>query len=269
MNLCFFFEGTGRNGEDEITNVTRLHNAMEFSGRQLLHLEPGPGTHFGSYLRGRLHGHDWWFSFRKARRWYEKFFRPEKPSADRVKVFLFGFSRGALIARHFAAWLDKLGTEVAFMGLWDTVDSTLGLDVSETAPANVRFARHAVARDEMRRMYGFVPIKAPQTGNGRVEQLLFPGSHTDVGGLFEDNHTIADHSLAWIADGAKTAGAFFTDSSVLDAPVEDETPIIHDSCGEATNLWGLLGRSPRNLEGIESHPICGRQPPSRPEQQAP
>jgi hypothetical protein len=27
-----------------------------------------------------------------------------------TKVFLFGFSRGALIARHFAAWLDKLGT---------------------------------------------------------------------------------------------------------------------------------------------------------------
>ena len=40
-------------------------------------------------------------------------------------VFLFGFSRGALIARHFAAWLDKLCIAVAYLGLWDTVDSTI------------------------------------------------------------------------------------------------------------------------------------------------
>ena len=46
------------------------------------------------------------------------------------KVFLFGFSRGALVARHFAAWLDKLGVVVAYLGLWDTVDSTIGLDVA-------------------------------------------------------------------------------------------------------------------------------------------
>ena len=51
-----------------------------------------------------------------------------------TSVFLFGFSRGALIARHFAAWLDKLGISVAYLGLWDTVDATIGLDVAAECP---------------------------------------------------------------------------------------------------------------------------------------
>ena len=76
-----------------------------------------------------------------------------------TRVFVFGFSRGALLARHFAAWLDKLGVEVAYLGLWDTVDATVGLDVSEECPPNVRNARHAVARDETRRFFRLVPLR--------------------------------------------------------------------------------------------------------------
>ena len=100
-------------------------------------------------------------------------------------MFLFGFSRGALLARHFAAWLDRLGVAVAYLGLWDTVDSTIGLDVSESCPSNVSRARHAVARDETRKFFQYVPLKGDK---GQVAEMLFPGSHSDVGGLYEDNH---------------------------------------------------------------------------------
>lgn len=251
MNICLFFEGTGHGKDDDITNVTRLYNALESSERQKLHLETGPGTHFGAYLRGRLHGHDWWYVFRGARRWFEKNHRAGPARAEETKVFLFGFSRGALIARHFAAWLDKLDVAVAYLGIWDTVDSTLGLDVSESVPPNVRFARHAIARDEARRLYTLVPLLPPSDGSGKgiVEQLVFPGSHTDVGGLYEDNHAIADASLAWIAEGAKRAGAEFADETIFVPPRTDEF-VIHDSSAEASNLWGALGEAPRNLEGI-------------------
>lgn len=260
MNLCLFFEGTGQGVAGKFTNVTRLHDACVDSEEQKLHLEAGPGTHFGSYLRGLLHGHDWWIVFRSARRWFETNRRSRAASAGVVKVFLFGFSRGALIARHFAAWLDKLGVEVAYLGLWDTVDATLGLDVSEAVPPNVRAARHAVARDETRRFYGYIPLRPPAgdaAGRKRpVEELVFPGSHSDVGGLFDDDHRVADAALAWVAEGAVASGLRLKEASILDPPAVTARPVLHDAHGEATNLWGALGRIRRTLTGLPRHALC-------------
>lgn len=258
MNLCLFFEGTGQDGDDCITNVTRLHDACENSARQKIRVEAGPGTHFGAYIRGLVHGHDWWIAFRGAKRWFEKNRASSPAGAGRVKVFLFGFSRGALIARHFAAWLDKLSVEVDYLGLWDTVDATAGLDVDETPSGNVLFARHAVAENEERRFYGYVPLrKGEKTPRGaKIEELVFPGSHSDVGGLFEDNHVIADASLAWIAEGAEKAGLILKDRSILVPPAEDATIVLHDQKGEFSNLWGALGGIKRRLEGIPRHFLC-------------
>lgn len=259
MKLCLFFEGTGQGISGNITNVTRLYEAAENSPTQKLHLEAGPGTHFGAYLRGLIHGHDWWIVFRGARRWFEANWTEGRSSIEGVKVFVFGFSRGALIARHFAAWLDKLGVEVTYLGLWDTVDATLGLDVEETAPPNIRAARHAVARDETRRLYEYIPLKPPKDCKknfGKVEELVFPGSHSDVGGLFEDNHIVADAALAWIAEGAVAAGMRLKDSSVLEMPPETAKVVLHDAHDEATNLWGVLGRVKRVLSKLPLHPLC-------------
>lgn len=261
MNLCIFFEGTGQGVSGNITNVSRLYGASESSEKQKLHLEAGPGTHFGSYLRVMLHGHDWWLVFRGARRWFEENFNPAKPEVKPAAVFVFGFSRGALIARHFTAWLEKLGVEVAYLGLWDTVDATLGLDVAEVAPANVRSARHALSRDETRRFYAHIPLRPTSSDDGgktvcRVEELVFPGSHSDVGGLFEDDHTVADAALAWIAEGAENNGIMLADRSVLEQPADVSKMVLHDSHDEATNLWGALGRVKRKLEGIARHPLC-------------
>ena len=56
MNLCLFFEGTGQGVAGKITNVTRLSDLCVNDARQKLHLELGPGTHFGSYLAGKIAG---------------------------------------------------------------------------------------------------------------------------------------------------------------------------------------------------------------------
>lgn len=259
MNLCLFFEGTGNGVAGRFTNVTRLYNACAEDGSQMRHLESGPGTHFGAYLRGAIHGYDWWMAFRGAKRWFEANRRPEKASPEPTKVFLFGFSRGALIARRFAEWLGKLDEEVAFLGLWDTVDATLGLDVTEECPPNVRAARHAVSRDEARRLFAYVPLK-PSAGNaaGRsIEEMAFPGSHSDVGGLFEDNHAIADASLEWIARGAERAGLKLKPGA-LEAITDPSGGdiVTHDSGGEISNLWGLLGTAKRTLGNVLFHPLC-------------
>ena len=118
MNLCLFFEGTGRGVAGSITNVTRLRDLCVDDSRQKLHLEAGPGTRLGSYLCGKIAGSDWQAIFRDARRWFEANYESLPKDGIGTSVFLFGFSRGALIARHFAAWLDKLGVEVDYLGLW-------------------------------------------------------------------------------------------------------------------------------------------------------
>ena len=89
-----------------------------------------------------------------------------------------------------------LGVAVAYLGLWDTVDATVGLDVAADCPRNVRRARHAVSRDETRKFFQYVPLMGDRR---QVVEMLFPGSHSDVGGLYDDNHHVADLALAWVA----------------------------------------------------------------------
>jgi hypothetical protein len=240
--------------------VTRLHDLCAESDLQKRHLESGPGTHFGAYIRGRVFGRDWWVTFRRARRWFEANSHPHPASAGPLKVFLFGFSRGALIARHFAAWLGKIGVRVAYLGLWDTVDATLGLDVSETCPPNVLSARHAIARDEARRLYSCIHIRPPYADPLKpVEELVFPGSHSDVGGLYADNHVIADAALVWIAEGAQRAGMLIDAKALPAVSASDaKLAVLHDSADEASNLWGVLGRAGRKLKNIRLHPLWAK-----------
>ncbi len=75
MNLCLFFEGTGRGVAGKVTNVTRLRDICVDDVRQKLHLEAGPGTRLGSYLCGKIAGSDahdeasnLWGAFDRARR---------------------------------------------------------------------------------------------------------------------------------------------------------------------------------------------------------
>ena len=253
MNLCLFFEGTGQGVAGKITNVTRLRDLCVDDARQKLHLEPGLGTHFGSYLAGRIAGVDWRTTFRSARRWFEANYETLPKDTVSTKVFLFGFSRGALLARHFAAWLDKLGIAVVYLGLWDTVDATVGLDVSVDCSSNVKRARHAVSRDETRKFFQHVPLEGAK---GQVVETLFPGSHCDVGGLYDDNHLVADLALAWVATGAKREGLRLKRGVSLSQRLDPSAVVLHDSHDEASNLWGAFGRVRRVLPRLRLHFAC-------------
>ena len=253
MNICLFFEGTGQGVAGRITNVTRLRDLCAEDGRQRLHLESGPGTRFGSYVGGRFAGVGWQGIYRSARRWFEANYESLPPDGVETFVFLFGFSRGALLARHFASWLDKLGSGVAYLGLWDTVDATVGLDVAEACPPNVKKARHAVSRDETRKFFRYVPLAGERE---RVTEMLFPGSHSDVGGLYDDNHLIADLALAWIAAGAKREGLRLRRGVHLRQTLDTSAVVLHDSHDEVSNLWGAFDRVRRDLHRIRLHVAC-------------
>ena len=269
MNLVLLTEGTGQGVHGRKTNVSRVYDLLIENGNQRINFEAGPGARFPRAL-GTFFGRGAIDILNHHQNW----FLNHAPRTGELKVFLFGFSRGALIMRVFAEWLCQRGFPVEYMGLWDTVDSTAGINGEDyvNLPTNVKFARHAVARDEFRRFFNYLPLKpnpAPSTdcaSNSRrpmhqapgtqLEELLFPGCHSDVGGLYDDNHAIADVTLDWILEPAIERGLKTLHSTPT--PSTYTSLLIHDSLREPTNAWGALDPVKRVLDGIRRHPLCER-----------
>ena len=249
MNLVMMTEGTGQGVHGRKTNVGRLYDLLAENRNQRINLEAGPGTHAFRHLSGTFFGADAMSIVNHHQNW----FLNHAPRTGEFKIFLFGFSRGALIMRVVADWLCQRGFPVEYMGLWDTVDSTAGIKGEDyvNLPTNVKFARHAVARDEFRRFFNYLPLRDVE----RVEELVFPGCHSDVGGLYDDNHAIADVTLDWILEPALKRGLKTLRSSTSISNFDYK---IHDSLHEPTNGWGLLDPVKRILDGIRQHPLCDR-----------
>ena len=257
MNLVMMTEGTGQGVHGRKTNVSRLYDLLAENRNQRINLEAGPGTHTLRHLGGTFFGTDAMSIVNHHQNW----FLNHAPRTGALKIFLFGFSRGALIMRVVADWLCQRGFPVEYMGLWDTVDSTAGIKGEDyiELPSNVKFARHAVARDEFRRFFNYLPLKSnTQTLNNSntVEEVVFPGCHSDVGGLYDDNHAIADVTLDWILEPALKRGLKTIQTSQTFQT--SQTYLIHDSLHEPTNGWGLLDPVKRVLDGIRRHPLCER-----------
>ena len=261
MNLVLLTEGTGQGVHGRKTNVSRVYDLLIENANQRINLESGPGTHFPRAL-GTFFGRDATAILNHHQNW----FLNHAPRTGELKVFLFGFSRGALIMRVFAEWLCQRGFPVEYMGLWDTVDSTAGINGEDyvNLPTNVKFARHAVARDEFRRFFNYLPLKEggedvrrETEDERRVEEFVFPGSHSDVGGLYDDNHAIADVTLDWILEPAVKVGlkGSFEPRTV---DIGQRRYVVHDSLREPTNAWGALDPVKRVLNGIRRHPLCER-----------
>ena len=130
---------------------------------------------------------------------------------------------------------QRVRPEVAFVGLWDTVDA-YGLPIDEMTrgwdrwvwplsmcehrrPSNVAKICHAVAIDDERHTFHPVLLdertpdlvpepdrKAlPHTDNERVTQVWFAGVHSNVGGGYPDD-SLAHVSLRWMANEAGKKG---------------------------------------------------------------
>ncbi len=132
------------------------------------------------------------------------------------KVIVFGFSRGAAIARRFSKVISdaehslNLGEKpVRFLGVFDTVASfgLPNLQDSELPPTQVVFkdknrvsdnveqAVHLVALDERRNAFKPTLMAA----EARITEIWLPGVHSDVGGgYFYDG--LSDVSLTHMLD---------------------------------------------------------------------
>ncbi|POF41284.1 hypothetical protein B0D71_13755 [Pseudomonas laurylsulfativorans] len=142
-----------------------------------------------------------------------------QPTVLAIKLFVYGFSRGAAEARTFVTWLSELfdtpqGAErpeqkllglplsIEFLGLLDTVasvgsaraapfaeghmdwaDGTQSLPDTGRFPEWIKDCRHFVAAHEQRLCF---PLDSIRYADGRyppyATEVVYPGMHSDVGG---------------------------------------------------------------------------------------
>ena len=129
---------------------------------------------------------------------------------DRIAVF--GFSRGAALARKFATKLleaDERRT-VGFLGVFDTVAAMGGILGGEVVMeegglhARVESAAHALAIDEERVAFTPTLIQVAPADRVRVTEVWFPGVHSDIGGGYW-NDGLSDLTLAFMVDRCREA----------------------------------------------------------------
>ncbi|MCP4341921.1 MAG: DUF2235 domain-containing protein [Desulfobulbaceae bacterium] len=129
------------------------------------------------------------------------------------QVFVFGFSRGAAIARRFAAVInDRRQREapitIRFLGVFDTVASIgwPNLDDDSKPISDVKFencrvsnnvdeALHMLSLDEKRTSFQPTLMAA----ENKVTEVWFSGAHSDVGGGYRYDG-LADISLQFLLD---------------------------------------------------------------------
>lgn len=143
-----------------------------------------------------------------------------KPKILKIKLFVYGFSRGAAEARTFVNWLthildaellkkktarpELLGLPIAveFLGLCDTVasvglahvapmanghmgwaDATMALPDEAKYPGFIQRCYHFVSAHEQRLCFPLDSVRRTQ-GNypARTYEVIYPGVHSDVGG---------------------------------------------------------------------------------------
>lgn len=113
----------------------------------------------------------------------------EKHYKDDTEIYIFGFSRGAAIARMFASNCNK---KITFLGVFDTVAATKGsLDLNPntyptsdivfengTLGSHIKNAVHLISIDEKR--ISFQPTLF--NTNKKILEVWFAGVHSDIGG---------------------------------------------------------------------------------------
>ena len=207
--LIFCFDGTCNSPQDaddffedsSISNVLKLHaffggklNSFTLEDTTIIDQHSfyysGVGTH-GSWLKRK-------FNAMFAPPYGDMDDIIDKARADLTthfsegdSIYIFGFSRGAAIARMFAAHLPY---KIKFLGVFDTVAATRGsLDLNpDTFPASgivfengtlgahVEKAVHLLSLDEKRILFQPTLFNCDE----RVTEIWFAGVHSDIGGSY-------------------------------------------------------------------------------------
>ena len=251
--LVFSFDGTGNEPQDasgfkhdeSVSNVLKLHVLMgggleedrsethtKEDERQETRYYNGIGTRKDGEtipLVGNL--------VAKARRLVNSAIAPSRGDAERIlkqagrdleelkptqkdRIVVFGFSRGAALARKFASkTLESYSKEeikISFLGVFDTVAAMDGIHTEgERISSDVVFengtlaegitrAVHVVSLDEDRVAFEPTLINWDKEKPERITEVWFPGVHSDIGGGYWHDG-LADVSLSFMIQQCKKA----------------------------------------------------------------
>ncbi len=168
---------------------------------------------------------------------------------DSDEISVFGFSRGAAIARRFVSRLGRTGlasdekeaeggrpVPVKFLGVWDTV-------LAEGVPEKGQEIRNPEELgeiggigDHVEKVFHFVSIDDPRkvftptlfAQDNRVDEIWFAGVHSDVGGGYRQSG-LSDITLEFMLTQAAThASINFVSPNDVDLQKATDGQIDHD-----------------------------------------
>jgi uncharacterized protein (DUF2235 family) len=134
------------------------------------------------------------------------------------ELYVFGFSRGAAIARRLVQRLSVNGIDVdgenvkpkvQFLGVWDTVSAGIDfrevdgaineLEEGEQLSDKIELAYHLVSIDDNRKLFDVTLMPSSNTAH----EVWFAGVHADVGGGYVEKG-LSDISLQFMKDKIKS-----------------------------------------------------------------
>lgn len=255
MNIAIFFDGTWNTIEDK-TNVWKLKQDLAADKVNVIgHYIEGLGTTPGMKYPGGALAIDFSMPIVDAYKWLTKKILNAENRQD-IKLYLFGFSRGAYLAHTFSWLLEKCGIpgdrldceriakeflkhriikssnvvkspRVKMLGLWDVVssqdDAYQNYYDGKRAPI-VKRIYHAMSANEKRPRF---PVMKYNAGRN-VIQFWFSGDHSDVGGGHADDRRLSDIALEWMKWNAGREGLPFKTAGRKTAQYDFKNLSIHD-----------------------------------------
>ncbi len=227
-NIVICIDGTGdTNGtakDANNTNVVHFAQALVNDDKQIVKYFSGVATSKWKFVnkKGEYTG----FGAKGIRNDADKFLKEVYKTDD--KIYIFGFSRGAAIARDLVNNIDN--KTVRLLGLWDTV-AAFGIPIDILGfpfgrinigkkldiPSTVEQVYHLVSIDENRSAY--IPTLIENTNH--VEEVWFTGVHADVGGGFGERR-LADITLNFMITRATKHGLMFKEASLASIPLNEK-----------------------------------------------
>lgn len=163
----------------------------------------------------------------------------------------------------------ELLNDIWFIGVWDTVGA-LGVPLDKlnfiargkhkfhdvTLGAHIHHAYHALAIDERRKPFRpalWMASDTSQPAAQKVQQLWFPGVHSNIGGGYLDAG-LSDRAFLWIALQARDCGMGL-DATYMGLRVD---PNYHAELRDSmTRVYRTMGPVSRQIFGSRDRPALG------------
>ncbi len=282
ISVGIFFDGTGNNGSNAsslrkpdknnesyyggITNIYKLFSL--FNGDEKIYIE-GIGTITGSEDSdfaiatcknpSDASGYSSDDKLEKAFSFVRSLIAEEERE---YHFYIYGFSRGAMLARNFSYELLKEFSEfsgksvkIKFLGVFDTVESAAFSNYEMTLLPETERALHICAQNECRYFFPLTGLFEDSRERGDVQfetdhsvwkEIFVPGAHADVGGGY-----LESSQSVYISPN-------FTENHDLFYYLESIKATLEDT--EGNKIWNyLLNDYGIDHDGISSQAYIARE----------